>query len=163
MAKKIKTGIIALGLGILLGLNTPITAQDEQRKLETPQEEQEPSLAYPIIKEYVAYETKTLQNDAKTIKVKIDYKLAILLADQPFLEQETIVLTGKKQNPGNIKLEEVWHYSKKPTRIYRKNEINYTAKNLAEKILTEKTQESPETDTLIYDLFDAFHAEAKII
>ncbi|MDP2907944.1 MAG: hypothetical protein Q8O03_08455 [Nanoarchaeota archaeon] len=162
MAKRIKTGIVAIGLGLLLGLGTPTLAKDirEQPKTQTTQEEQEPALAYPIIKEYVAYETKILQNDAKIIKVKIDYKLAILLADQPFLEQKTIVLTGKKQNLGNIKLEEVWHYSKQPTKIYQKNEINPIVKVLAEKILTEKTyKENSEPDALIYELFEALNAE----
>ncbi len=169
MAKRIKTGIVAIGLGLLLGLGTPTLAKDtkEQPKMQTIQEEQEPqkeqgpAFAYPVVTEFLTYETNTPVNDATTIKMGIDYALTIMLGSIPRQGIDSIVLTGKKDK-NTVKLEELWRYNPETQayQVQKRKEINPLVKVLAEKILTEKTyKQNQAPDALIYKLFEALNAE----
>ncbi len=165
MAKRIKTGIIAIGLGLLLGLGTPTLAKDtkEQPKTQIVQEEQGPAFTYPVVKEFLTYETNTPVNDATTIKMGIDYALTIILGNIPRQGMASIILTGKKDK-NTVKLEELGRYNPEAQayQVQKKNEINPVVKVLAEKILTEKTyKENKEPDALIYELFEALNAELR--
>jgi hypothetical protein len=171
MAKRIKTGIVAIGLGLLLGLGTPILAKDtkEQPKTQTiqgqeePQEEQGPAFAYPVVKTFLTYEAKTPVNDATTIKMGIDYALITMLGSIPMQGMDSIVLTGKKDK-NTVKLEELGRYNAETQayQVQKRNEINPLVKSLAEKILTEKAyKENSEPDALIYELFEALNAELR--
>lgn len=165
MAKRIKTGIVAIGLGLLLGISTPTFAKDtkEQPKIQTTQEEQGPALAYPVVKSFLTYETNTPVNDSTTIKMGIDYALTIMLGNIPRQSMDSIALTGKKDK-GTVKLEELGRYNPETQsyQVQKRTKINPVVKSLAEKILTEKTyKENQEPDALIYELFEALNAELK--
>jgi len=162
MAKRIKNGIAALGLGILLGISTPTFAKDvKQPEIKTLQEEQGPAFTYPVVKTFLTYEANTPVNDEKTIKMGIDYVQITMLGNIPMQGMDSIILTGKKDK-GSVKLEEIGFYIPELQSFYMQkgDETNPVVKNLAEKILKEKTyNQNQEPDELIYKLFEALNAQ----
>ena len=157
-SKILKTGITALGLGLLLGLGTPAIAQENNKK-----ESLVSKLTYTY---YTSFNTKIIENGVYDIKLAINYGSFIKSSDklQPMI-QGVIILTGDKHNPA-VETKEIYRYdTDNPTSIYEyNNDVNPKIKEIANIVLAEEAykhipqkkprENKPDVNALIEDLIE---------
>ncbi|MBM3199493.1 hypothetical protein FJZ53_01055 [Candidatus Woesearchaeota archaeon] len=177
MANKLKTGIIALGLGALLGLGTPAfaadakkdykTVQTQEDQQEQGQEQQQPEffIAPPVIKHAVQYNSQILQNDQNLISICIEYLSGRDIAGKMEPAGYDIFVINGKKTGTKVELANIVSKSGDQAMIHDPKTIDYLTKIAAQNILTEEAKpgENKNTDQFIEQFYDAINTLAREI
>lgn len=162
MAKnsKIKVGLAALGLGILLGIGTPAIAQETNENLTS---------NIPL-KQYFGFQIETLENSTYNIKIGIKYGTLRTAGNSKIRNAGGIIITGDKRYP-NVETKSIRHFSTfDPTKVYvyTGNDLDSKTKKAIDTILAEeaykyihlkKPEKKPDMGKLVDILIDALFTE----